>query len=176
MRKLRNSELHRKSIQEYKQSEKAPIIVVMDNIRSLNNIGSIFRTGDAFLIEKVILCGISATPPHRDIQKTALGATESVDWEYFEKTEDAVKHLKSAGFKIIAVEQTVDSIPLQDFEHRSGFSYAVIFGHEVRGISQNIVDMCDYCLEIPQYGTKHSFNVSVSAGIVMWDIFRKIKL
>jgi tRNA G18 (ribose-2'-O)-methylase SpoU len=176
MRKLKNSELNRKSIQEYKQSDKTPIIIIMDNIRSLNNIGSIFRTGDGFLIEKVILCGISATPPHRDIHKTALGATESVDWEYYEKTEDAVNHLKEEGYTIIAVEQADGSILLQDFEHSRGLSYAVIFGHEVRGISQDIVDMCDYCLEIPQFGTKHSFNVSVSAGIVLWEIFRKCKL
>lgn len=176
MRKLKNSELNRKSIKEYKQSEKAPLIVVMDNIRSLNNIGSIFRTGDAFLIDKIILCGISATPPHRDIHKTALGATESVDWEYYENTEDAVTNLRAEGYTIIAVEQAVDSILLQDFEHSAGSSYAVIFGHEVKGISQEIVDMCDYCLEIPQFGTKHSFNVSVSAGIVLWEISNKCKL
>jgi len=176
MRKLKNSELNRKSIQEYKQSEKTPIIVVMDNIRSLNNIGSIFRTGDAFLIEKVILCGISATPPHRDIHKTALGATESVDWDYYKDTKDALTRLKAEGYTIIAVEQAVGSVLLNDFEHAHGSSYAIIFGHEVRGISQDIVDMCDYCLEIPQFGTKHSFNVSVSAGIVLWEIFSKCKL
>ncbi len=173
MRKLKNSELNRKSIQEYKQSDKTPITIIMDNIRSLNNIGSIFRTGDGFLIEKVILCGISATPPHRDIHKTALGATESVDWEYYENTTDAVSHLKKEGYTIIAVEQAVGSILLQDFVHTRGSSYAVIFGHEVKGISQDIVDMCDYCVEIPQFGTKHSFNVAVSAGIVLWEIYRK---
>jgi tRNA G18 (ribose-2'-O)-methylase SpoU len=148
----------------------------MDNIRSLNNIGSIFRTGDAFLIEKVILCGISATPPHRDIHKTALGATESVDWEYYKDTEDALTRLKAEGYTIIAVEQAVDSVLLQEFKHSNGSSYAIIFGHEVKGISQEIMDMCDYCLEIPQFGTKHSFNVSVSAGIVLWEIFSKCKL
>ncbi len=176
MRKLKNSELNRKSIQDYKQAEKTPIIVVMDNIRSLNNIGSIFRTGDAFLIEKVILCGITATPPHRDIHKTALGATESVDWEYYENTKDALTYLKAEGYTIIAIEQAVDSISLQDFKHSSDSSYAIILGHEVKGISQDIVDMCDYCLEIPQFGTKHSFNVAVSAGIVLWEIFSKCKL
>lgn len=173
MRKLKNSELKRKTISEYKQSKKTPIIIVMDNIRSLNNIGSIFRTGDGFLVEKVILCGISATPPHRDIHKTALGATESVDWEYYEKTEDAVRSLKSAGHKIIAIEQAEGASMLQDFIHLQGSSYAIIFGHEVKGISQDVVDMCDYCIEIPQFGTKHSFNVAVSAGIVLWEIFRK---
>lgn len=176
MRKLRNSELQRKSIREFKDATKTPVIIVMDNIRSLNNIGSIFRTGDCFLVEKVVLCGISAQPPHRDIHKTALGATESVDWEYYEQTEDAVKVLKSAGYTLVAIEQTVDSIRLQDFKHKENSRYALILGHEVNGISQAVVDLCDYCIEIPQYGTKHSFNVAVSAGIVMWEIFRSIKL
>jgi 23S rRNA (guanosine2251-2'-O)-methyltransferase len=173
MRKLKNSELNRKTVAEYKDAPKTPIIIIMDNIRSLNNIGSMFRTGDCFIVEKVILCGISATPPHRDIHKTALGATESVDWDYYEHTEDAIKKLKSDGYKIIAIEQAERSVLLQDFFPEKDSSYALVFGHEVKGISQAVVDMCDICIEIPQFGTKHSFNVSVSAGIVLWEVFSK---
>jgi 23S rRNA (guanosine2251-2'-O)-methyltransferase len=174
MRKLKNSELNRKTVAEYKDAPKTPIIIIMDNIRSLNNIGSMFRTGDCFIVEKVILCGISATPPHRDIHKTALGATESVDWDYYEHTEDAIKKLKSDGYKIIAIEQAERSVLLQDFFPEKDSSYALVFGHEVKGISQAVVDMCDTCIEIPQFGTKHSFNVSVSAGIVLWEVFSKL--
>ena len=174
MRKLKNSELNRKTVAQYKEAAKSPIVVVLDNIRSLNNIGSVFRTGDCLLVEKVVLCGISATPPHKDIHKTALGATESVEWTYYESSIDAVNDLRKEGYIIAGIEQVEDSIHLQDFEPESGKKYAIIFGHEVKGISQEVIDICDICLEIPQFGTKHSFNISVSAGIVTWEIFRKL--
>jgi len=176
MRKLKNSELNRLSIDQFKDTEKTPIIVVLDNIRSLNNIGSVFRTSDAFLIEKVFLCGITATPPHRDIQKTALGATESVEWEYFEHTIKAVQWLKQNNYLVISIEQAENAILLQDFKLQPGRKYAVIFGNEVKGVEQEVVNASDYCIEIPQFGTKHSFNISVSAGIVLWELFKKLKL
>lgn len=175
MRKLKISELERKTIKEFKVSEKSPIVLVLDNIRSLNNIGSLFRTADCFLTEKIYLCGITATPPHRDIHKTALGATDSVDWEYKKDPADAIADLREKGYKIIGVEQTDSSVQLHDFFPVKNARYALIFGHEVKGVSQDIIDMCDTCIEIPQFGTKHSFNVSVSAGIVIWEIFRKIQ-
>ncbi len=175
MRKLKNSELNRKSVSEYKKSEKINISVVLDNIRSMNNVGSVFRTSDAFLIEKIFLCGITAVPPHNDIRKTALGATESVDWEYFHKTEEAIKNLQENSYIIISVEQAEQSIMLQNFKPDKNKKYALIFGNEVKGVEQNIVNMSDYCIEIPQEGTKHSLNISVSAGIVLWDFFRKLK-
>ncbi|MBI9068060.1 MAG: RNA methyltransferase [Salinivirgaceae bacterium] len=175
MRKLKNEELDRLSVAEYKTIDKTPIVVVLDNIRSLNNIGSVFRTGDGFCIEAVYLCGITATPPNKDIHKTALGATESVNWKYFTETEDAVNELKQNGYKIISVEQAEKSTSLENFETKSTEKYALIFGHEVKGVAQKIVDMSDICLEIPQFGTKHSFNISVSAGIVLWDLFKKLK-
>ncbi|MCD6556807.1 MAG: RNA methyltransferase [Bacteroidales bacterium] len=175
MRKLKNSELGRKSIEEYKQSSKIPLTIVLDNIRSMNNIGSVFRTSDAFSVEKIFLCGITAQPPHNDIRKTALGATESVDWEYFDTTEDAVNRLKSEEYIIISIEQAENSILLQDFEIDTEKKYALIFGNEVKGVQQNIVDMSNYCIEIPQEGTKHSLNISVSAGVVLWDLYKKIK-
>ena len=175
MRKLKNNELGRKTIEEYKQSSKIPLTIVLDNIRSMNNIGSVFRTSDAFSVEKIFLCGITAQPPHKDIRKTALGATESVDWEYFVTTEDAVNQLKSEEYIIISIEQAENSILLQDFEIDSERKYALIFGNEVKGVQQNIVDMSDYCIEIPQEGTKHSLNISVSAGVVLWDLYKKIK-
>jgi len=175
MRKLKNSELGRKTIEEYKQSSKIPLTIVLDNIRSMNNIGSVFRTSDAFSVEKIFLCGITAQPPHNDIRKTALGATESVDWEYFVTTEDAVNQLKSEEYIIISIEQAENSILLQDFEIDSERKYALIFGNEVKGVQQNIVDMSNYCIEIPQEGTKHSLNISVSAGVVLWDLYKKIK-
>jgi len=175
MRKLKNNELGRKTIEEYKQSSKIPLTIVLDNIRSMNNIGSVFRTSDAFSVEKIFLCGITAQPPHNDIRKTALGATESVDWEYFVTTEDAVNQLKSEEYIIISIEQAENSILLQDFEIDSERKYALIFGNEVKGVQQNIVDMSDYCIEIPQEGTKHSLNISVSAGVVLWDLYKKIK-
>jgi len=175
MRKLKNSELGRKSVNEYKKADKSPIIVVLDNVRSMNNIGSVFRTADAFLVKAVYLCGITAKPPHKDIQKTALGATESVPWKYYETTIETIKELKDNGYIIISVEQAEEAIPLCDFVANKGRKYAVIFGHEVRGIAQEVVDLSDYCIEIPQFGTKHSFNISVSAGIVLWELFGKIR-
>jgi tRNA G18 (ribose-2'-O)-methylase SpoU len=173
MRKLLNSELGRKTIAEYKNSDKSPFIIVLDNVRSQSNIGSIFRTADAFLVEAIYLCGITAQPPHRDIQKTALGATESVPWKYFPTTPDAVKELKSHGLTLIAIEQVEGSIMLQDFIIEHGKKYAFIFGHEINGVSQEIIDMCDFCVEIPQFGSKHSFNIAVSAGIVLWEASMK---
>ncbi len=175
-RKLRNSELNRLSAEEFKKTEKTPIIIVLDNIRSLNNIGSVFRTSDAFVIEAVYLCGISACPPHRDIHKTALGAEETVDWEYFERTEDAIIQLKDNKFKVYSIEQVENSIPLQEFRPVNNEKYALVFGNEVKGVQQNIIDISDGFIEIPQYGTKHSFNISVTTGIVLWEIFKKMKL
>ena len=175
MRKLKNSELDRLTIDEFKKAHKTPLVVILDNIRSLNNIGSIFRTSDAFIIEKIILCGISAQPPHKDIQKTALGATESVAWEYYEQTTDAIHQLKASGYLIVSVEQTERAIELQNFELKKNRKYAVIFGNEVKGVQQEVINQSDYCIEIPQFGTKHSFNISVSAGIVLWELFKKIK-
>ena len=167
-------ELNRISVEEYKQAEKTPIVVVLGNVRSMNNIGSVFRTADAFRIEKIYLCGITATPPHRDIHKTALGAENSVDWEYVEETLDCVKRLRDEGYAVYSVEQAEGSVMLQDFK-ADGRKTAVVFGNEIDGVAQEVVDASDGCLEIPQYGTKHSLNVSVTAGIVMWDLFSKIK-
>lgn len=175
MRKLKNSELDRVSIDDFKRAKKSPIIVVLDNIRSLNNIGSVFRTADAFLVQKIYLCGITAKPPHKDIHRTALGATDSVDWEYVENATELLHDLKKKNIKIISIEQVENSINLQDFEPEEGTSYAIIFGNEVKGVQQILIDQSDHCVEIPQYGTKHSFNISVSAGIVMWDLFQKMK-
>jgi len=173
MKKLKNNELNRKTILDFKKSEKMPFIVVLDNVRSMNNIGSVFRTSDAFLVEAIYLCGITAKPPHNDIRKTALGATESVDWQYFETTEEAVNKLKKESYIIISIEQVKGSIKLQNFEIDKQKKYAFIFGHEVKGVSQNIVNMSDMCVEIPQLGTKHSLNISVSAGVVLWEVFSK---
>ncbi len=173
-RKLENKELNRKSLDEFKESSKKPIIVVLDNIRSLNNIGSVFRTSDALMVEKVILCGISGTPPHKEIHRTALGAEDSVAWEYFEKTTDAILMLKENGYKVISLEQTTKSFDLSEYQATQGHKYALIFGNELRGVEQEVVNMSDECIEIPQFGTKHSFNISVSAGIVLWDFFTKI--
>ena len=173
MRKLKNIELGRKSIDEYKDSLKTPFIVVLDNVRSMSNVGSIFRTADCFLLEGIYLCGITGTPPHRDIQKTALGATESVPWKYFPSTKNAAVELKSKGYQLIGIEQTEGAFPLQDFEIISGKKYALFFGHEVNGVDQEIINICDACIEIPQIGTKHSFNIAVSAGIVMWEFAKE---
>jgi tRNA G18 (ribose-2'-O)-methylase SpoU len=175
MRKLKNSELDRLSVEEYREIEKTPVTVILDNIRSCNNIGSVFRTSDALLIEKVMLCGITATPPNTEIHKTALDAEKSVPWEYFEKTEQAVHLLKENGYLVFAVEQVENSIMLPDFAPEKGRKYALIFGNEVKGVQQAIVDLCDGAIEIPQYGTKHSFNISVSAGIVLWDLVYKLR-
>ncbi|MGI9530131.1 RNA methyltransferase [Lutimonas sp.] len=175
MRKLKNSELNRLNIDQFKDTTKIPLIVILDNIRSLNNIGSVFRTSDAFLIKKIYLCGITAKPPHKEIHKTALGATESVDWQYVENTTDLIKDLQSEGIKILSIEQAESSVSLEQFKVVKGETYAVIFGNEVKGVSQEAVNLSDQCLEIPQYGTKHSLNISVSCGIVLWDLFKKIK-
>jgi tRNA G18 (ribose-2'-O)-methylase SpoU len=176
MRKLANKELNRLSIQAFKQAEKIPVVVVLDNVRSLNNIGSVFRAADAFLIDRIFLCGITATPPHKDIHKTALGATESVDWEYFPETHRAIEKLRAEHFYILAVEQTDESISLDRFLVKRDLKYAFIFGHEIRGVSQEIIDLSDASLAIPQFGTKHSLNISVCAGMVIWEVFRQLKL
>jgi 23S rRNA (guanosine2251-2'-O)-methyltransferase len=175
MKKLKNSELNRLSIPAYKKAGKLPLVVVLDNIRSLYNIGSVFRTSDAFLIEKIYLCGITACPPHRDIHKTALGATESVAWEYFKETRQAIIKLKAEGYRIIAVEQTDMSMELKELKTEEGQKYVLVFGHEIRGVDQRIIDLCDASIEIPQFGTKHSLNISVSAGIVLWHFFNLLK-
>ncbi|NHF58314.1 RNA methyltransferase [Flavobacteriaceae bacterium TP-CH-4] len=174
MRKLKNEELNRLDIEAFKRAKKTPLVLVLDDIRSLNNIGSVFRTADAFLVEKIYLCGITATPPHKDIHKTALGATESVAWEYRDNALDLLNELKSDGLLTFAVEQTENATLLNDFEVAASKKYAVVFGNEVKGVSQEVVDLCDGVLEIPQFGTKHSLNISVSAGIVIWDIWSKL--
>jgi 23S rRNA (guanosine2251-2'-O)-methyltransferase len=175
MRKLQNSELDRKTVDQFRASQKAPITIVLDNVRSQSNVGSVFRTADAFLVESICLCGITARPPHREIQKTALGATESVEWRYFQSTVEAVRELKKSGYIVIAVEQAEGAIELQHIIAEPGKKYALIFGHEVNGVDQSVIDMCDQCTEIPQFGTKHSFNIAVSAGIVLWEMSRKLK-
>lgn len=174
MRKLENSELDRKSIEDFKKSEKTPLILVLDDIRSLHNIGSVFRTADAFLIEKIILCGITATPPNKEIHKTALGATETVTWEHHENILEVIENLKKENVLTMAIEQVESSVFLQDFEIKKDQKYALVFGNEVFGVSQEAVAICDGCIEIPQLGTKHSLNISVSAGIVVWDLFQKM--
>lgn len=175
MRKLKNSELGRKSVDQFRRSEKSPFVIVLDNIRSFSNVGSVFRTADAFLTESIYLCGITAVPPNREIQKTALGATESVAWKYFKDTMDAVKELKSHGYLIVGIEQAEGAVNLGDFVVRDGSKYALVFGHEVNGVNQDIINACDYVIEIPQFGTKHSFNIAVSTGIVLWELNRTRK-
>ncbi len=175
MRKLKNSELERLTNDEFKKVTKTPIIVVLDNIRSLNNIGSVFRTSDAFLVEKIYLCGITATPPHRDIHKTALGSTESVTWEYAEDTLSLLDQLRNEGIEIAAIEQAENSIALHDFVPKKDKKIAIVLGNEVKGVQQEVVSNADYCIEIPQFGTKHSLNISVSYGVVLWDLFNKVK-
>lgn len=175
MRKLTMNELNRLSVEDFRAVGKLPVVIVLDNIRSQNNTGSVFRTADAFRMEEVLLCGITATPPHREIHKTALGATESVKWRYMEQTADAVSELKNRGYRIVAVEQAEGSLLLQDYLPEPDEKIALVFGNEVNGIDDNILNMCDVCIEIPQFGTKHSINVSVAVGIVIWDIFIKTK-
>jgi tRNA G18 (ribose-2'-O)-methylase SpoU len=170
MRKLKNSELNRKTVTEFRESEKSPFVIVLDNVRSNSNVGSVFRTSDAFLAEGIYLCGITGQPPHREISKTALGATETVSWKYFKTTIEAVSELKAKGYKIVGVEQAEGSVDLRLFKVKKGCSYALVFGHEVNGVDQKILDECDYVVEIPQFGTKHSFNIAVSAGIVLWEL------
>ncbi|AJA68946.1 RNA methyltransferase [Myroides odoratimimus] len=174
MRKLANSELDRKNVEEFKASEKTPIIVVLDDVRSLHNIGSVFRTCDAFLVEKVYLCGITATPPNKEIHKTALGATETVEWEYAKDVVEVVKSLKESGVSVQSVEQVENSVMLNDFKVTEGAKYALVFGNEVKGVNQEVVNLSDGVIEIPQLGTKHSLNISVSAGIVIWDLFQQM--
>ena len=174
-RKLKNKELDRLSPDEYKTADNSPLLIILDNIRSLNNIGSVFRTADAFLVKKIYLCGITAKPPHKDIQKTALGATESVVWEYAENTLDVVSKLQKEGVFVASVEQAEKSVMLDDFSVEKNKTYALIFGNEVKGIQQNVVSNSDAVIEIPQFGTKHSLNISVSVGVVVWDLFTKLK-
>lgn len=173
-RKLKMDELNRASVDEFKQQSKLPVAVVLDNVRSMHNIGSIFRTADGFAVELICLCGITAQPPHREIEKTALGATQSVNWLYFEDTASAVDQLRKQGYRIIAIEQAENSISLNDFTPKTAEKYALIFGNEVNGVDDDVMGMIDSCIEIPQFGTKHSFNIVVSAGIVLWDFFSKI--
>ena len=175
MRKLENSELDRKSVEGFKQAEKTPLILVLDDIRSLHNIGSVFRTADAFLIEKIYLCGITATPPHKEIHKTALGATETVVWEHYENVLTVIEKLKADDVMTLAIEQVESAVFLQNFEIQKGKKYALVFGNEVHGVSQEAVVLCDGSIEIPQLGTKHSLNIAVSAGIVVWDLFKQFK-
>ena len=176
MRKLNVTELSRISADEFKKAKKIPLIIVLDNVRSLNNIGSVFRTSDAFRIQSIYLCGITATPPHAEIHKTALGAEYSVEWNYVENTVDAVRKLQSENVSVFAIEQVERSVLLQDFRvDQVDKCLAVVFGNEVKGVDQKVVDVCDGCIEIPQYGTKHSLNVSVTAGIVIWNLFQKLQ-
>ena len=176
MRKLRNEELERISVDEYKKAKKNNFVIVLDNIRSMNNVGSVFRTADAFLCEKIFLCGITPKPPHREIHKTALGATESVDWQYFENTREIVEKLKNDDYIVVSVEQVENSIFLNKFFPDNKKKYAFVFGNVVKGVEQEIIDISDYCVEIPQFGTKHSVNISVSTGIVVWDFVSKTVL
>lgn len=175
MKKKTILELDRISQEEFKKKNKIPLIVVLDNVRSLNNVGSVFRTSDAFLVKAVYLCGITATPPHPEIHKTALGAEDSVEWRYFEDTNDAVDKLHEEGYVVYAIEQVENSIILSDLQLNKNSKYAVVLGNEVKGVQQNVVDKCDQSIEIPQFGTKHSLNVSVTAGLVIWDFFKMLK-
>lgn len=173
-RKLKITELNRISVEEFKEADKLPLIIVLDNIRSLHNIGSVFRTSDAFRIESIYLCGITATPPHPEMHKTALGAEFTVNWKYVNNTVEAVDNLKREGYVVYAVEQAEGSIMLNNIELNRQKKYAVVMGNEVKGVQQEVIDHSDGCIEIPQYGTKHSLNVSVTAGIVIWDLFKKL--
>ena len=173
-RKLSMEELHRISVQEFKEAEKLPLTVVLDNVRSQNNIGSVFRTGDAFRVERICLCGICSTPPHRDIHKTALGAEDSVDWTYYEETADCIRELKAQGYKVYAIEQVDDSIKLDNLSTFNS-KIAIVFGNEVEGVQDELLPLCDGSIEIPQQGTKHSLNVSCAAAIVMWELFKELR-
>lgn len=172
MRKITNEELHRPTVEEYARVEKMPVTVVLDNVRSLQNVGAFFRTSDAFAVERICLCGITATPPNRDIHKTALGAEMTVEWKYYPQTTDCVGELKAAGYTILAVEQVEGADMLHEFGSEAGRRYALVFGNEVLGVAQEVVDMADGAIEIPQAGTKHSINVSVSGGVVLWSFYR----
>ncbi|ASB48066.1 RNA methyltransferase [Alkalitalea saponilacus] len=174
MRKLRITELNRLTPEEFKVTGKIEVVIILDNVRSLHNVGSVFRTADAFCIKSICLCGITATPPHNEIHKTALGAEDTVSWKYFEKTEDAVNELINHDYRIIGIEQVENSIQLNHFSFNASEKYAIIFGNEVKGVQQAVINMCNDCIEIPQFGTKHSLNVSVSAGVVLWEMAKKI--
>lgn len=174
-RKLKITELNRISAEEFKKADKLPLVVVLDNIRSLHNIGSVFRTSDAFRVECIYLCGITATPPHPEMHKTALGAEFTVDWKYVNNAVEAVDNLRQEGYVVFSVEQAENSIMLEDMRLKQGKRYAVVLGNEVKGVQQEVIDHSDGCIEIPQYGTKHSLNVSVTAGIVIWDLFKQLK-
>jgi 23S rRNA (guanosine2251-2'-O)-methyltransferase len=174
MKKLKLEELGRISVDEFKEANKIPVCILLDNVRSLHNVGSVFRTADSFRIEKIFLTGITGTPPHREIEKTALGATASVEWQYFEKPEEAARQLKSNGYKIIIIEQTSESIPLQKLNPIAKEKYCLVFGNEVNGVSDEVIEQATLAVEIPQTGTKHSLNISVCAGIVVWEVFKKL--
>jgi tRNA G18 (ribose-2'-O)-methylase SpoU len=176
MKKLQLEELGRITVDQFKQSEKLPVSIVLDNVRSLHNVGSAFRTADAFRFEKIYLTGITGTPPHREIEKSALGATQSVDWEYAETTDTLLRKLKQSGYSIIIVEQTTESKMLHQFEPKTGQKYCLVFGNEVNGVSEEAIALADIGLEIPQSGTKHSLNISVCLGIVTWEFFKKLQL
>jgi len=176
MQKLSMEELNRPDVESFKTQTKTPIVLVLDNVRSMHNVGSTFRTADGFAIEKIILCGITATPPHREIEKTALGATQSVVWEHIQETQDALETLKNEGYEIFAIEQATGSIALQHAQVEIDRKYAFVFGNEVHGVSDGVMQQVDRCIEIPQFGTKHSFNVSVTVGIVVWHFVQKLKL
>lgn len=176
MQKLKTTDLNRVGIEEFKEQEKLPVVVILDNVRSMNNVGSAFRTADGFAIEKIVLCGITAQPPHREIEKTAIGATQSVEWVHYPETLDALRELKKEGYEIIAIEQADESIMLNIFKPDQDKKYALIFGNEVNGVSDEVMAEIDKCIEIPQFGTKHSFNIVISAGIVLWDFYAKLRL
>jgi 23S rRNA (guanosine2251-2'-O)-methyltransferase len=176
MRKLKLDELNRVSVEEFKEQRKLPVAIVLDSVRSMHNVGSIFRTSDGFAVEQICLCGITSQPPHREIEKTALGATQSINWTYYPEAATAVDDLRKQGYQIVAVEQAENSVMLNQFKPEPDQKYALIFGNEVNGVSDEVMAKIDTCLEIPQFGTKHSFNIVVSAGIVLWDFFAKMKL
>ena len=176
MQKLKLEDLNRVGVEEFKQQEKLPIVVILDSVRSMHNVGSIFRTSDGFAVEKIYLCGITAKPPHREIEKTALGATQSIDWVHNTDISEVILKLKTAGYKIIAIEQALNSVMLHEYQPADDQKYALIFGNEVNGVSEDAMKMIDTCIEIPQFGTKHSFNIVISAGIVLWDFYSKLKL
>ncbi|MCQ2268503.1 MAG: RNA methyltransferase [Bacteroidaceae bacterium] len=174
MHKLKITEMNRLNVEEFKKAEKLPLVVVLDDVRSLHNVGSVFRSSDAFLVEHIYLCGITATPPQPDIHKTALGAEDTVNWKYFKNTLDAVNELKEEGYFVFATEQVEGSVKLQNLQLEKGKKYAIVMGNEVKGVKQEVVDCSNSCLEIPQFGTKHSLNVSVTAGIVIWEFARRL--
>jgi tRNA G18 (ribose-2'-O)-methylase SpoU len=176
MKKLKLDELNRVGIDEFKSQEKLPLVVILDNVRSMHNVGSIFRTADGFAVERIVLCGITAQPPHREIEKTALGATLSVDWEYHTQTLDAVEKYRNLGYKIIAIEQAENSTMLHQIQTKSDEKYVLIFGNEVNGVADEVMESIDQCVEIPQFGTKHSFNIVISAGIALWEFYSALKL